>query len=168
MMERPKVLRVRIGYNPNSSAHSAYFSAILFATWLSLPITLFTSFIFADILFRKVSKERKVFPRIVFVLIPLAFVTIFLVFHNILPPLLFISFPSVSTGLLTLSLILFIFTSLRIPAIMSGFFLIVGNFLTFYFGISDLWYLVNLPVSYITGFFIGHLIAKRRKDESSV
>jgi hypothetical protein len=27
---------------------------------------------------------------------------------------------------------------------------------------------VNLPVSYITGFFIGHLIAKRRKDESSV
>jgi hypothetical protein len=168
-MKKLRIFKVKLGYNPNSSAHSSLF-AVFFSTVFSLIITLFTSFIFADILFRKVSKERKIFPRIVFVaLIPLVFVVIFFVFeHEIIPPLL--------PGLLTLSIILFVFTPLRIPALVSGFFLIIGNFLIFslalvfpWLYLSHLSYLASLLGLYGAGFLVGYLILKRRrKDEGSV
>jgi hypothetical protein len=179
MMERPKVLRVRLGYNPNSSTCSSlfvtFFSAVVFF-WvvLSFTSTLFTSFIFADILFRKASKEKKIFPKIVFVaLISLVFVGILFVFHNIPPllpyPLSLINFSFIFIGLLTLSVILFVFTSLRIPAIIGGFSLIVGNLLVPFFCMEELYRLASLLGFYVVGFLIGYFISKRRrKDESSV
>jgi lysylphosphatidylglycerol synthetase-like protein (DUF2156 family) len=118
MMERPKVFKVRIGYNPNSSSYGIFFFVMLS---IYSFFTLFASLIFADILFRRVRGERRSTTKIIFVLIPV--VSLLGLYCFLLSRIFAFTFAL----LFLISIALFIFTRYRTSGLISGLFVIIGN-----------------------------------------
>jgi hypothetical protein len=171
MMEGPRLLKVKFGYNPNSSSHGAFFFIPLFISILSLPITLFSSLIFADILFRRTFGERKnLTKKVVFVFIPVVFLLglyglcIWMMgdISSYRPEL-----PFILPLLLLISITLYIFTSYRTSGLISGLFVVIGTIMAF-LEIGEIAKI--LEFLYIFGLIAGYLIDRKRmwkKDEGT-
>jgi hypothetical protein len=171
--ERPRVFKVRFGYNPNSSSHGAYFLIALLGGFI--PLILFVSLIYADMMLRKIHRKTKIIKKIVFVLIPLAS---FFLFYSYLGlqeegALLFmITFPA----LLLISIILYLFTRYRTCGLASGFFTIIGTIALWLCSIGEMPALIKeriittLILPYIFGLIAGYPIDRKRmgkKDEGT-